>query len=149
MNAMLILQSRDVFERLASLQPESNQVTWFARQPGMHYSIQGTIAEVGDYLCFLYRQDGVLHFRANDEDFILDEGVSVQLRDMIKDHKQLSIHRDDSQLFALEYRVPEPIPPLDQDPTPFVEEEDYDFCLFVYNVANSKNRRETIYHAQS
>jgi hypothetical protein len=49
-------------------------------------------------------------------------------------------------LFSFEYNAPKLDIPLENDPTPFVEEEDFDFLLFVNNVLKDKARRERIYN---
>ena len=46
---------------------------------------------------------------------------------------------------TLTYALPEPIVSLSDDPTPFTEAEDFDFGLFVANVASDSGRRDRVY----
>lgn len=57
----------------------------------------------------------------------------------------LSFHIGGQCVLELEYRKPVIDPPLEHDPTPFVEEEHFDFGLFVRNVVSDRTRRERIY----
>ena len=57
----------------------------------------------------------------------------------------ISIVKDDDLIFTLTYNRPRIDPPLELDPTPFVEEEDFDFCLFLLNVLSDPGRKERIY----
>jgi hypothetical protein len=45
--------------------------------------------------------------------------------------------------------LPEPIVAPEDDPTPFAEAEDFDFGLFIANVANDAERRSAIYRESS
>lgn len=45
---------------------------------------------------------------------------------------------------VFEYRLPRLWPPLSEDPTPFVQEEDFDFGLFVHNVVKDPARGRRI-----
>jgi hypothetical protein len=42
----------------------------------------------------------------------------------------------------------EPEPMIDNDPTPFIEAEDFDFGLFIINVVNNQQRYETMYYGR-
>lgn len=51
---------------------------------------------------------------------------------------------DRSGKYVLKYEVRIPGPPLSQDPTPFIDEEDWDFGLFISNVMSVPERRELV-----
>jgi hypothetical protein len=86
-----------------------------------------------------------LHFRVDDEDFELTEETSVRLVRENETTNTIMLFRREDLLFAWTYQRPLIDPPLKYDPTPFIEEEDFDFCLFVYNVANNPGRKARIY----
>jgi len=48
-------------------------------------------------------------------------------------------------LLQLLYKRPDLNPPLELDPTPFVEEEQFDFGVFVQSIVNDPARGNRIY----
>lgn len=86
-----------------------------------------------------------MHFRVDDEDFELTAETSVRLVRENETTNTIMLFRGEDLLFACTYQRPTIDPPLKYDPTPFVDEEDFDFCLFVYNVANDPGRKARIY----
>jgi hypothetical protein len=86
----------------------------------------------------------VLHFRLDDLDFLLDDATVIDLEQ--GPQSTLLVRRNRSVLHTWTYVAPVLDPPLHEDPTPFVEDEDFDFGLFVHNVTNSARRR-AIYRA--
>lgn len=145
---MILLESNDRFDDLAELNTSTGQVSWFSRRANLTAAsrpVRGHIAKLhGRTLC-LYREAGVLHFRVNNEDFELTEKTYVKLERIEDNVNRITVLRDGDEMFTWTYRRPVIEPPLEIDPTPFVEEEHFDFCLFVYNVAGDPSRRERIY----
>jgi hypothetical protein len=58
---------------------------------------------------------------------------------------ELQVHH--AGLIALELAYARPVlgPPLSHDSTPFVDEEDFDICLLIYDVMSNAARRKRIY----
>ena len=86
-----------------------------------------------------------MHFRVDDEDFELTAETSVKLVPVKETTNTIMLFRGEDLQSSWTYQRPALDPPLKYDPTPFVEEEDFDFCLFVYNVANDPGRKARIY----
>jgi hypothetical protein len=86
-----------------------------------------------------------LHFRLHDEDFELTEETSVRPVRVDETTNTITLFRGEDLHFSWTYQRTAIDPPLKDDPTPFVEEEHSDFCLFVYNVANDPGRKARIY----
>jgi hypothetical protein len=145
---MVLLQSMDVFDNLAELSTSTGQVSWLSKHAHPEltsHPVHGSIAQLhGRTLC-LYRQEGVLHFRVDHEDFELTKETSIKLERVRDRVNSISVLRSGTPLFTWAYQRPTIDPPLELDPTPFVDEEDFDFCLFVHNVMNDPSRRERIY----
>ena len=59
--------------------------------------------------------------------------------------RPLRCDRTGDTVASLEYALPEPIVPPENDPTPFADAEDFDFGLFLANVASDPGRRDRIY----
>lgn len=80
----------------------------------------------------------------DDEDLELTEKTQVELVGVRDDVNRITVLRNGVPLFTWTYQ--RPVIDLSQyDPTPFIEEEHFDFCLFVHNVVNDPGRRERIY----
>jgi hypothetical protein len=144
----IILRSRDKFDVLAELNTNTGQISWFSRCTNLAKSsgpVCGAIAQLQGRVLCLYRETGTLHFKIDDEDFELSETTEVELVHVKEYTNRITILRQDTVLFTWVYQRPLIDPPLEQDPTAFVEEEHFDFCLFVYNVANDPERRERIW----
>lgn len=145
---MLLLQSMDRFDDLAELNTSTGQISWFSRRAdptAASRPVRGHIAQLqGRTLC-LYREAGILHFRVDDIDIELTEDTCIEL--VRGKTNVLTVLRGDVPIFCLEYR------PYMADETdkwrmyldPFIEEEDFDFGLFVYNTVKDVDRRDRIY----
>jgi hypothetical protein len=145
---MILMQSLDKFDDLADLDINTGYISWFSRRANPAVAsrpIHGHIAQLHGRILCLYRRGGVLHFRVDGEDFELTKNTSVNLERVRHDTNRIIVTQEGTLLFSWTYQRRVVFPPLELDPTPFVEEEDFDFCLFVYNVANDPERRERIY----
>lgn len=76
--------------------------------------------------------------------FELTEDTGVELKRVDGD-RVINISATGRSLFHWRYHPRAIDPPLSVDSNAFVEEEDFDFCLFVFHVANDRERRTTIY----
>lgn len=146
---MVLLQSNDRFDSLAELDTSTGQISWFSRSadPARASSpVHGHVGQMQGRILCLYRDEaGILHFRVDNVDLELTENTHVELERVRDDANRITILRNGILLFAWTYQRPVIEPSLEYDPTPFIEEEHFDFCLFVYNVANDPGRREIIY----
>lgn len=141
---MILLQSQDKFDEVAELDPASGKLRWLSKEQARSPHIQGHVSRLGNKVACLYRSDdGTLHFRIDNQVFPLNPGTFVS-------HTKgrpntLSVIRGGTVLYKWVYTSPDIDPPLEFDPTPMVEEEDFDFGLFVSNVSRDPERREGIY----
>jgi hypothetical protein len=138
----MLLQSFDNFSQVAFFDPHSGVLTnrdvaesLEEFKPCGHYTtIEGKAMA-------LYVSEGLLHLYINGAVFALTEDVKAEL-----------VRSAGQSMFLLMCEL-EPVmrilyqpeiidPPLVYDPTPFAEEEDHDFLLFVHNVINVPERRQ-------
>lgn len=143
---LILLRSHDKYTEFAELDSRSGIVRWFTMAVPKVASkrIDGHVARLGGSVLCLYRDpDGMLHFRLDDHDLVLDHATVIDLERA--EQNNLVIRRADGVLLTWRYPPPALDPPLDEDPTPFVEEEDFDFGLFLHNVTHDDVRRQTIY----
>jgi len=104
----------------------------------------GSYSIVAGERVMFYRWAGCLYLRFGDSLPISLEGVeadwsaaSGQVEFKLKHGNQIAL--------AQSYPASGELVTLDQDPTPFVEAEDFDFSLFVRNVVSDLARADRIY----
>ena len=109
-------------------------------------SFHGGYADIGGIVLGLYRHQGRLYLYWNGTSIPWDSINGICLDRGPNRRSCLSV-RTASQEWSLEY---EPIvldPPLSEVIESQVEEEDYDFCLFLKQVYDSLYRSELVYPA--
>ena len=143
----MILQSEDKFDQLAELDPSTGTYRFFSRKQHPELTIgspAGGYSIINGTTLSLYRRDGVLYFRAGDREFELTHDVISTLTQE-DNNRVFQLIRDGNALFILRYPPPVHEVALSIDPTPFVEEEDFDFLLFVHKVLTETGRRHRVY----
>jgi hypothetical protein len=145
----ILLQSSDNYNDLARYNPETGEIVNLSRLSAPSTNlvpIVGPFSIVQGSLLMLYRHLGELHLRIDDDDFeIRDENQTV-LTNIQDNVYEFVLLKDDTELYKWRYVLPAIDPPLSLDPTPFVEEEHFNFCLFVHNILTDPERRKRIYN---
>ncbi|WP_162655987.1 hypothetical protein [Tuwongella immobilis] len=91
----------------------------------------------------LYRWCGMLYLQIADLQLPMDRHV-VELRsDNI--NRTLRVLADGAVVCELRYNVQPLDPPLLDDPTPFIEDEDFDFGLLLANVSQDNTRQQRMF----
>ncbi len=138
------VNSYSTFDRVALFNPDSGHLTEFSRGDATSVTQQpqrGAYAMLGRQWVVLYRSDeGVLRLRIGVSDFALTSANRVAWR-QTGALAELEVSSNDVS-HVLSYRS-EPLP--EGDPTPFVEAEDFDFGLFVANIARDRERASRLY----
>lgn len=109
--------------------------------------VSGMFADIGEHKLALFRHDKML-LKVDDSIIELDEGTSALIEKKKQSHSLL-IRTGEQMILELDYHPMVLDPPLDIDPTPFVEEEDFCFALFLYNIINDKARLRRVYNLQN
>lgn len=139
----MILQSFDHFDQIAQFDPVNGSLERGPRlkSPGAH-AADGWFSDLGHVSVLLYREDGGLWLGVGEERFDLtgDSGIVVRWQRGAST-ALLSITRGEEQC-VVRYPVG-PVVSAD-DPTPFAEDEDFDFGLFVANVLSDAERLERV-----
>ncbi|MEK6334071.1 MAG: hypothetical protein AABM67_03920 [Acidobacteriota bacterium] len=143
----MILESKDVFDQLAEFDPNTGTYRLLSRK---QHSELATTPPSGGYsivdgtMLSLYRRDEVLYFRAGDREFRLtDDVISKLTRE--DNSRVFQLIQDGNSLAVFRYAPPVLDVPMSADPTPFIEEEDFDFLLFVHRVLTDTGRRNRVY----
>jgi hypothetical protein len=117
---------------LKGLGSEAPDITEFA----------GSFPEVKGGLFVLYRHRGQVIFWAFGNEFVLDGQTIVDV-DGSGRNRCLSIKTMGKSVSELEYELLND-GPIPGDLTPFIDDEDFDFGLFVSNISKDQDRREVL-----
>jgi hypothetical protein len=169
----MLLQSADNVRDFAELDQHTGKLEYFSKQGAeverLQAEIDGRYAFVEQTLVALYREDDLFKLRLAEEVYDIDDDVESNLKRTLRYHlvRQVPNHslqvslsrlllahstfeliRKGTVILTFKYRLPLPVSPI-FDPTPFVQEEDSDFMLFVHNVISDPQRRNTIWYKAS
>lgn len=141
----MILVSFDDFDQLAEFDPSMVMVQLWSRQrhPELEALVLGSFSRVNEQLVCLYRTGEILNLRIGDQEFQLTHDISSEL-ECNSDTREFQLRRGPNTLSTITYSPAEPLMPLHLDPTSFVEEEHFDYLLFVHNVLTQPGRRHRI-----
>ncbi len=142
--SMVLLQSMDKFDVVAELDVSNGNLQWLSKQahPDLRLKTVGVVAELRGHVLCIYRIGGILYFRIDDQTFEIDNDTKIDLVKITNMVNRIDIYRKGALVFEWPYERPQIHPPLEIDPTPFVEEEDFDLCLLAYNIAKDPGRKE-------
>lgn len=139
---VLTLQSKTAYSQLLRLSPLDGTF-WQAfrseRDGEAGDKINGVFVMCDGVLAALYAFDGALVLRLGNETIPVVEGIRIKVERKPKSATMVVL-REDRPVAALPYVVAEHLRVQD-DPTPFVDEEDYDFGLYVKNLLSDVQRR--------
>jgi hypothetical protein len=94
----------------------------------------------------LYRLADTLYLEIDGQQLPLDKHI-VEVRPVNGRHL-LRMLSDGRVVTELTYDLPQLNPPLSLDPTAFVEEEDFDFGLFLHNISHDLSRQMRPYRSE-
>ena len=143
----LLLQSSDKFAELARVDENFSTVTFLSRDtdPELGSSpVQGTYSVIDGKLCSFYRLREELVFRIEQEMVVFGQDVHSELVREGRIHV-FKLLRDKEVLLSFKYTPPKLAVVQEDDPTPFVEYDDWDFFYFVHSVLLDESRRKRIY----
>lgn len=144
----MILESKDDFDQLAAFDPSTGTYRLLSRKQHSELTnipASGSYSIVNGAMLSLYRRGGVLYLRVGDLEFKLTDDVTSTLIQE-GDNRLFQLIRSGNLLYVVRYVPPVPEVALRIDPTPFVEEEDFDFLLFVHKVLTEAGRRHRVYN---
>jgi hypothetical protein len=155
---MMLLQSAERARDFARLDPDTGRIDFFSQDGELREQMQagssGRFSFVESALVAFYRDNRVLKLRIGDEEYVIDEGTSSRIaksRNRLvtwltrsRRRNQFLLSQNGKTVVSLKYQAPE-TSNIPFDPTPFIEEEDFDFMLFIHQVLNDSKRRKDIW----
>jgi hypothetical protein len=104
---------------------------------------EGWFAFLGGTPVALFVRAGTVTLLVGDKVLPVDENTAARLSDQ-GGTRVLTVYLGTRCEVRLPYRRPTPWPPLEVDPTPMIEEEDYDYGLFLRNVIENRERQRRL-----
>jgi hypothetical protein len=142
----MLVQSHQSFDTVADYDPATQTFFAFSRraEPArLSEPITGAYEILGGKRIVLYRRRNALYLDVDHRTIPLNEH-SVDVLSA-KSYRLLRISRGGNVVLELKYPAPVLDPPVAEDPTPFVQEEDFDFGLFLRNVSRDTARQSRMY----
>lgn len=104
----MILQSKDVFDKLLDLNPESGGYRFLSRKEHPEIPLtkpSGAFSILNNTMLMLYRKDGVLHFRVGDRTIKLGDDVTSSVTSE-NDNRVFQLIKNGRPEICLTYLLP-------------------------------------------
>lgn len=143
----MIVHSFDRFDEVSYFDPATGALTPAGpSSDSAAHAVQGHYGSLGGRPVLLYRDSGNLLLRV--EGLVVPIDGTASISHSRTDNGSVLLvadNRTGETVDRLEYALPDPVVAPEEDPTPFADPEDFDFGLFISNVANDAERRSIIY----
>uniref|UniRef100_UPI004047C5AA hypothetical protein n=1 Tax=Roseivirga sp. TaxID=1964215 RepID=UPI004047C5AA len=105
---------------------------------------RGLSQKIGKSRLTFFRYKSQLYFLSKDQLFLIDKATESNL---IKERNELvfNLTKNGERVFENKHRQIKSIIPIENDPTPMVEQEDFDIRMLIYNVLLEHDRRDRIF----
>lgn len=146
----MILKRYTVCDCMGDFDPVAGRLTTFSRkaEPGrVPNQISGLFDHLGGRLVLLFRLDGVLYLQVESQRIPMAHHA-IELGST-KGRRVLRVLSGRRAVLELTYDPPIIDPPLSEDPTAFVEEEHFDFGLFLANLSRDQGRQARMFAGSS
>ena len=140
---MLWLRSREEYDCLATFEPSVGTLKKYSlralgdKAPSI---TDGCFSEVEEGILILYRSVGNIFFQIYNKIFLINDKIEIEVFGP-REKRKLQVVRDGKVIYETTYTPPGP-GMIEGDPTPFVEEEHFDFGLFVSNISKNPGRKD-------
>lgn len=145
---MVLLESFDRFDDLIEFEPTSGQMVWFSKRQSPTVAvrpIQGIVSRLDGHLVILFRENNVLYLLVDDLRVELTNDTHVELR--VGTKNVLTIERNEVPILRLEYEayVADETDQWRMYLDPFIQDDHFDFGLFLFNALNDSRKRDAVY----
>ncbi len=144
---MIVLQSNDKFDEIAIIDVDNGKISLFSKTQNSEIAslaTQGFYSVVEEKMCSFYRKGDDLHLEIDEQDFVISDKITSQFIHTANQHI-FKLLDGSTLILSFRYNPPQLVVPLEDDPTPFVDYEDFNFLYFVHNVLKDTKRRQRIF----
>ena len=147
------LQSHDHFDEIMLAGPSEGDLRKVTKRPsGIGHdmrSLIGLYGSAGAHRAYLYRWEGQLKIRIDDDvPIAVVAGVSSSW-EMLDGCVRFSLLRDGRETATIHYKPSHWLLGIQDDPTPFLEPEDFDLCLLIHRVLRDASRQDRLFRRSS
>lgn len=142
----MLLQSHRSFDTAVNYDPTTGRFDPFSRRAEPNRvagQLSGVFDHIGGKRVLLYRLGDGLYLEIDGQRLHLETHVVVV--QAVNGCRLLQVLSDGRSVIEMTYDPPLLDPPLSLDPTAFIEEEDFDFGLFLHNVSHDRSRQTHMY----
>ncbi|WP_297891177.1 hypothetical protein [Shewanella sp.] len=142
---MIWLQSNDKFDEVAEYDHGKGTFTMASRNSlgsKAPSSTDGIFALLSVVFVALYKFGQELFIRIGDQCIPLTDDVVVSVSGDAK-NKQLTVEKSGQVIARINYAL-DVSKKFPDDPTPFIEDEDFDFGLFISNISKNDARKRVL-----
>jgi len=142
---MSILLDGELYDDLLRFDPETGDAEKLSRielEKRTKVETKGNYAILNGVFLAFYVHKGEILLRIDDQVFPFDDEIQVHTRELEKENWLLQINRQHQRILDLPYYCKDQMFPSDL--TPFVEEEHFNFGLFLQNISQSPSRKRIL-----
>jgi hypothetical protein len=139
---MVWLQSQDQFDALAVIDPETGKLAKFSRRAlgdSAPARTEGWFADLSGVVAAIYKKGDELFVRVGGTELPLAADVTAEVSGAAS-ARVLVISKGGNAVVRCRYALDTSIR-FPNDPTPQIEDEDFDFGLFICNVSKATERQ--------
>jgi len=136
----MFLINKDIYDKVLMLDLSNKSIKEISRK-----KLNSDIVESGFYSHLsnktigLYRNNNSIYFFENKFTIQITSDITAEF-EAFRRRRILKILSNNEIVYRIKYKVKNSIE--DEDFTPFIDEEDFDFGLFIYNIINSTDRQK-------
>lgn len=123
-------------------------LTWTSNilrpKKNVKFNLCGISQKIGKIRMTTFRYENQLYFLAGNKLMEINEGTGSEIK-TIGGKLLFALKQNGVIVFEQTQKQMKSIIPMENDPTPFIEAEDFDIRIFINNVLNEKNRRNRIF----
>jgi hypothetical protein len=142
---MFLLRNNEQFSDIVTYDADNRswqRLDYERRQNVVPADIAGFFAILSSKFCAMFRSGQEIIVCVGDVQVPLSHRVKINVTGN-PEKRRLTISQDANVIVNHEYCV-DTSNQFENDPTPFIEDEDYDFGLFMANIAGSQVRQEVL-----
>lgn len=142
---MILLQLHEQYDSLIKYNHSDGSFTEISKKSIGNNDISivdGFYSVLSSTFVAIYRFEGELFIRIGDKCLPFSDEVVVSVRGE-DDDRELLILEAGKEICKINYELDASLQ-FEDDPTPFIDKEDFDFGLFLSNISKSENRKQHI-----
>ena len=150
---MIFLQNYKEFQKFCGYDEKNGEVEYYLKNEHPELNKQpkaGAFSEIDGKAVLFFRRNGTLQLTIEKDMFAINDNMHAnwELKKNCERNPPtavFSLYEKERKLKAIEYTPFLSRNIIPEDNTAFVDEEDYDFFIFIHNVLNDRERRRSIY----